>query len=79
MAYQKPFDILSSGKATWKKWRIAYADVQGYEPDLHAAQLRGVDLHAVDLHRTDLTEANLQETDLQEANLQEADLLLAPA
>ena len=74
MPYQNPLTILLSGKAAWNRWRLAYADVQGYEPDLHVAQLRGIDLHGADLHRADLTEANLRETDLTEANLQEADL-----
>lgn len=74
MPYQYPFDVLSSGKANWNKWRLLYADVQGYEPDLHMAQLCTVDLHGADLRRADLTEANLQEADLQEANLHGADL-----
>ena len=59
MTYQKPLELLLSGKAAWNKWRKAYADVQAFDPDLHKAQLRGVDLHGADLHRADLTEADL--------------------
>ena len=53
MTYQKPLELLLSGKTAWNKWRKAYADVQAFDPDLHEAQLSGVDLQGADLHRAD--------------------------
>jgi hypothetical protein len=74
MPFQKPLDLLLSGKTQWDKWRRTYPDVQASEPDLHGADLHGVDLHGADLHGADLTDANLQGADLRDANLRDADL-----
>jgi Pentapeptide repeats (8 copies) len=74
MSRQKTLDLLSTGKTLWNKWRRENAEVQAFEPDLHAADLHGMDLYGADLHEADLTEANLQGADLRKADLRETDL-----
>src|SRR2546430_15194924 len=69
MANQMHLDLLSSGKILWNKWRRGSPDVQGFEPDLHGADLFRADLSRGELHGADLSEANLQGADLREAEV----------
>ena len=72
--YQLPSSILASGNTSWNTWRRDYADVQAFEPDLHAVDLHQEYLQGIDFHEADLTEANLQNADLRGADLRAADL-----
>jgi hypothetical protein len=72
--YQIPSSILASGNTPWNTWRRDYADVQAFEPDLHAVDLHQEYLQGIDFHEADLTEANLQNADLRGADLRAADL-----
>lgn len=74
MAYQKPSSILVAGSTVWNAWRQDNADVQAFEPDLHAVDLHQANLQGIDFHEADLTEANLQGADLRGADLRAADL-----
>lgn len=74
MTYHNPASILASGTMVWNTWRRDYPDVQAFEPNLHAVDLRHAQLQGIDFHEADLTEADLQGADLRGADLRSADL-----
>ena len=48
MTYHNPASILASGTIVWDTWRRDYPDVQAFEPNLHAVDLRHAQLQGID-------------------------------
>jgi uncharacterized protein YjbI with pentapeptide repeats len=62
---------IAQGVSEWNAWRAKNPLI---EPDLSAADLKGMNLQYVDLHEAILVNANLAEADLTGANLKKAKL-----
>jgi uncharacterized protein YjbI with pentapeptide repeats len=61
---------LSSGKATWRKWRKGSTE----RPDLSGGDFRGLDLSHLDLSNADLRGAYLRQSSFRGSKLVDADL-----